>query len=192
MLNLKLSEVGLALLASLPGCYAAAGPTIGLDLKTGRALVGAEASAESFTIAESIALGSPPAALLPAAQGAGERSNGQARSEPVWRRRTHFLWEPGVMSGTSNRSFAFGAIGGTVGLTLEHYDVAAMTLQPSAGMWIAAGQTLRAANNSDCSGDDVRPYALLVIGFRGGELYAAPKLGILNRPRECDRLPGFF
>src|SRR3954468_21686795 len=82
------------------GCYAAVGPTVGIDLDTHRATVGVEASAVTLTVAQSFALGNalveplPVVASRPAPPSAAPK---QKSRRPVhWTSRTSLLWEPGM------------------------------------------------------------------------------------------------
>ncbi|MET0790190.1 MAG: hypothetical protein ABW061_01600 [Polyangiaceae bacterium] len=164
----------LLLLTVLPGCYAAVGPTVGVDLPTGRATVGLEASAATLTVAQSFALGH---ARLATPQPVAPRR---------WTSRTSLLWEPGlgVPFDATNGSAGLIAAGGTLGLRVDRNDDASTVLGFSAGGWLGVSHLLNENKNLGCK-NEVSPYLGLVIGVRGSELYASPKAGIVQVPHFC-------
>lgn len=182
------SALGALFLLGISGCFAAVGPTVGVDLATGRATLGVEASAATFTVAHSVALGS--GAPLPSSappSGSTPPSASVPPASDYWRSRTYLLWEPALGIPISDINQAFGWIsgGGSLGVRWESYDDAATRAHFTAGNWFAVGATLTGPQSSDCGASDTRPYVALVVGMRGGELYASPKVGVLQVPKIC-------
>lgn len=187
------AALGLALLPSLSGCFAAAGPTIGLDLPTGRATLGVEASAETFTIAHSVALGghhSEPAKRAPPS--AREQTHTLTPSNSAdtkdWSTHTYLLWEPGLGAPLGdNTASTFDWLGGgaSVGIRLNRYGEAPMDANLVAGAWASGGHALSGQESRACGASDTRPFVALVVGVRGLELYASPKLGVMHVPGFC-------
>lgn len=184
-----------ACLTSLSGCYAAVGPTVGIDLKSGRATVGVEASGLTFTVAHSVALGSKPAepktvqvhTVDPLSAARSVQTVGIVQNE-YWRSRTYLLWEPGIPipAGNTDGAFRWGALGGSVGVSFDAYDDAPWRAKVAGGAWVGVGQALQGRPaNAECRTRDVRPYLALIVGIRGSEVYLSPKLGVLEIPRIC-------
>ena len=160
----------LVLLPLVSGCYGSVGPTVGLDLKTGRAALGVEASGQTVTIAHSVALGAP------------------APGRKDWSTHTSLLWEPGfggVLDGHTNGNFVFLGAGASAGARLNRYDNAPPDVDFVLGAWTSAGSALNAKANYDCGASDTRPFAAFVVGVRGWELYASPKIGVMSLPNMC-------
>lgn len=156
------------------GCYGALGPTIGVALDSGRATAGFELSAATLTVAHSFALKAP--------------SNPEPGSH-AWRHRTSIVWEPGIGSvvGDSEKAFQFVGVGPTLGMRWDGLDDGSTDFGFSGGVWVSGGTAL-SDGNQGCS-DEVRPYAALILGIRGEELYLSPKAGIVDVPRFCFSLP---
>ncbi|MEO7034997.1 MAG: hypothetical protein ABI548_13895 [Polyangiaceae bacterium] len=190
------AALGLALLPSISGCFAAVGPTIGLDLPTGRATLGVEASAETFTVAHSVALGgqhSEPAERVPV--NAREQTNARTASSTAstkdWSTHTYLLWEPGLGAALGDNTaskFVWLGGGASVGVRLNRYADAPMDANLVAGAWASGGHALTNQESHECGASDTRPFVALVVGIRGSELYASPKLGVMHVPGLCIRL----
>ena len=153
----------------LPGCYAAVGPSIGVDTVTGRTTLGGELTGGSVTYAFSKAVHDTP-----------------KTTRKSWRHRHYLLWEPsiGTAPGDSNsRAFAFGGIGASLGMRWERLEDDTLAYGFAGGAFLAGGRMLT-GGPSGC-GDDNRPYVAGVLGFRGSELYFAPKLGVAHLPKIC-------
>ena len=81
-----------------PGCYAAAGPSIGLDTTTGRTTLGAELTGATVTYGFSKAITDTP-----------------RTTRKSWQHRHYLLWEPSI--GTATSSFA--QVAATMGLLVQ-------------------------------------------------------------------------
>ena len=178
--------------SALPCCFAAVGPTVGIDLPTGRATLGVEASAATFTVAQSVALGSgsplrPPATRPPNPGTVAATANPQSDSK-YWRARTYLLWEPGLPLLVENRTWV--AAGASLGVRWEIDDDATNRARFTEGGWLGAAHAHSGQESSDCQASDTRPYLALVVGLRGQELYASPKMGVLEVPKLCLFGPG--
>lgn len=191
-MQLSYALLGVALLPSVGGCYAAVGPTIGLDLPTGRATLGVEGSAETLTVAHSVALGgqrSEPAKR--AHRDVQQRTNARSASNTTnedWSTHTYLLWEPGLgaaLGDDTEGKFGWLGGGGSVGIRLNRYEGAPMDANLVAGAWASAGRALSNQESRECGASDTRPFAALVIGVRGFELYASPKVGVMQMPGFC-------
>jgi hypothetical protein len=182
--------------------------------------LGVEGSAETFTVAHSVALGS--AAVKPVGTAANARepksapqradgpanasarastsgpqrpdvptsTSGRARSE-AWSTHTYLLWEPGFGSALENRTDGkFNWLGGGVsaGVRVNRYPGAPMDADLVAGAWASGGRVLSPRGSGSCGSDDARPFAGLVIGVRGYEVYASPKIGFMYVPSFCFRI----
>jgi hypothetical protein len=173
--------VAVALLPIVSGCYASVGPTVGVDLKTGRATLGLEASGESFTLAHSVALGTH-AIARPATD-----TPSKADSKD-WLTHTYLLWEPGfggVLNETTSENFAFLGAGASVGMRMNRYDDKPLDTNFVMGAWTSAGSALSARASRECGAKDTRPFVAFVVGVRGFELYASPKIGVMDLPSFC-------
>ena len=158
------------------GCYGALGPTIGVALDNGRATAGFELSAATLTVAHSFAF------KRPSTPDPGSRA---------WRHRTSILWEPsiGTVVGDSKKAFQFVGMGPTLGMRWDGLDDGSSDFGFSGGVWVSGGTAL-SRGEQGCS-DEVRPYATLILGIRGDELYLSPKVGIVDVPRFCISLGSF-
>lgn len=150
------------------GCYAAVGPSIGVDTKTGRTTLGGELSGATVTYAFSKVV-----------------TESEKTTPKSWRHRHYVLWEPqlGAIPDESSRAFAFGGIGGSLGLRLEELEDDTFAYGFAGGMFVAGGRMLK-GGTSGCA-DDNRPYVSAVFGLRGSELYFAPKFGFAHLPKIC-------
>jgi len=185
-------SIGLPLL--LNGCYAAVGPTIGVDLPTGRATLGVEGSAETFTLAHSVALGTRPVDATRRTEASEKaQTSGRARTETEdWSSHTYLLWEPGFGGvvgdkGGDRTEDKFDWLGGgaSVGIRVNRYAQAPMDATVVAGAWTSAGHALSGRQSDVCGASDTRSFLALVVGIRGTELYASPKLGVMHVPGFC-------
>jgi hypothetical protein len=171
----------LALLPIFSGCYGAVGPTVGLDLQTGRPTLGVEGSGETLTLAHSVALGTRPVVRAP--------TNTRANADPKdWSTHTYLLWEPGfggVLDNETSGQFTWLGGGGSLGLRLNRYDEADSNVNLVVGAWLSGGRVLVNQGRHECGDSDTRPFAALVVGIRGFELYASPKIGVMHVPGFC-------
>ncbi len=163
-----------ALAISCSGCYGTVGPTIGVATTTGRPTIGVEGSGATVTVAYSHALS----------------GGGEGRADERWKSRTYLLWEPGFGKALDSTGGAFKFVGGglSLGARWQEPDQGDTTRVGFAGgAWLSGGSMLRGDTSTGC-GDDVRPYAVLVVGIRGEEFYAAPKVGLVQMPAICINL----
>ncbi|HKO47539.1 MAG TPA: hypothetical protein VJV79_07445 [Polyangiaceae bacterium] len=177
----------LGLLPLVSGCYASLGPTAGLDLKTGRATLGVEASGETITLAHSVALGTRSIAR------AAPANTRDSAGSKAWSTHTYLLWEPGFGGALSEKTegrFVFLGSGASAGMRWNRYDGAPPDSDFVLGAWANAGQVLTAKGSRECGARDTRPFAALVVGIRGFELYASPKIGVMDLPGVCLNLFG--
>ena len=136
------------------GCFAAAGPTVGIVIPEGRPTIGWEASASVLSFGQSFA---------------AER----------WRRRTYFLFEPRLGRALGSSDYFAGG-----GLSLGgRLDTASEAAGPPQWAWIGGGfagggRFINGTNN----GGDPAPYLSISLGIRGDEIYLAPKLGFFVPP----------
>lgn len=147
--------------ASVAGCYASAGPSIGITFE-GRPTMGWEAGGASVNVGQSYELAGTDRAT-----------------------RTYLVWEPGFVRTLTDTSAgaAFDALGTgfTVGGSWKSRR------QTTEGRWIAgfwwAGSHMLPGEGSNCGDDfDERAYGALVVGLRGDEFYLAPKAGFVAIP----------
>jgi hypothetical protein len=163
-------RVLVAVAACSPGCYAAAGPSIGLDTTTGRTTLGAELTGATVTYGFSKAVTDTP-----------------RTTRKSFRHRHYLLWEPSIGTApgdTSRRAYAFGGLGASLGMRWERLEDETLAYGFAGGAFVAAGHMLKGAPRGNCA-DDNRPYVTAVFGLRGSELYFAPKLGFVHLPEIC-------
>jgi hypothetical protein len=116
----------------------------------------------------------------------------RSTSDPdFWTERTSFVWEPWLGKELSNTNGAFRFIGAgpTLGMRWDQLDDDSTRFGFAGGAWVSAGSMLQSDTSEGC-GEDVRPYAALIIGIRGEELYASPKVGLAQVPEICFSLGG--
>ena len=134
------------------GCFAAAGPTVGIVVPAGRPTIGWEASGSVISFGQSFA---------------AER----------WRHRTYFLFEPrlGRTLGSSSDYFAGGGL--SLGWRL---DTTSERAGPPDWVW-TGGAFAGGGRLIDRTGDPA-PYVSISLGIRGDEIYLAPKVGFFAAP----------
>jgi hypothetical protein len=165
-------RLGFALLL-LPGCYAAIGPQIGLVLPEGRPTVGWELSAASFSVGQVVAAH-------------GTRADD---GSPGWTRRTYVAWEPRFGVDT-NRASVFVGGGGTLGMRWDRCD----DLRLASGSFLGGlwgGAVVPFDPHTDYLSGHTIPYFSIALGWRGDEIYLAPKLGVLQEPSFPSDVGGF-
>ncbi len=153
----------LALAGALSGCYATVGPTIGFTIK-GEPTLGFEAGASTLTYGKTLIYGGHPA--------------GTERQRRV---RSFWAWEPGYpFSSKSGEQLSWLALGASVGQSWE----ADGEKHWFGGAWTGAGHSPNIINDDGC-GEDLRPYGMLLLGYRGDGFYLAPKVGLMLEPKFC-------
>jgi hypothetical protein len=169
-----------ALGSAAVGCYAAVGPSIGYVPAAHRMTMGWELSAATFATGQSYAVGG--SAPLEATSGSGR-----------WARRTYLVWEPrfGFLPGLvgerqGSSAFATAGAGATLG---ARWDAAPSESGPGraamlGGVWGGGAYVLSGSDQAVCD-EDWRTTFSLALGFRGGEFYLTPKVGVLNVPEVC-------
>jgi hypothetical protein len=137
------------------GCFAAAGPTIGIVVPEGRRTIGWQASGSVLSF-------------------------GQSFAADGWRRRSFFVFEPrlGRPLGSSEDNF----VGAGLSLGLR-WDAAAEPAGAQetafiAGGFAGGGRFITGTDN----GGDPAPYLSISLGIRGDEIYLAPKVGFFVPP----------
>ena len=170
----------MALGSAAVGCFAAVGPSIGYVPSAHQMTMGWEVSAASFAFGQSHAVGGS----APAAAASGSRR---------WIHRTYLVWEPraGTFPGLTfdkpgSSAFAIGGGGATIG---ARWDTATDGLAPGRaalllGGWAGGAYVLPGSAQAACDAD-LRATFSLAVGFRGGEFYLTPKVGVLNVPEFC-------
>jgi hypothetical protein len=127
-----------------------------------------------------------------------EREPAPALAEPrarsldpdLWAQRTYLVWEPGIGRTLSNREpFQFVGAGPTVGMRWSQVGADSTHFGFADGAWVSAGAAL-VGPPKQCQSEDMRPYAALIVGIRGGELYVSPKIGVVSVPHFCLDLSG--
>ena len=165
------------------GCYAGLGPTLGTV--NGSATLGWEASAATVTVGQSFATKSEDTLARSA-----------KRYDYAFARRTYLLWEPRF--GTAPRAdrddaFSFGGGGVSVGMRWDRVAGATGDARSHfgslGGAFIGGGHVFDyGASRCDMS---FQPYVSVAIGFRGKEIYLAPKGGVVGVPHICITLTSF-
>jgi hypothetical protein len=90
--------------------------------------------------------------------------------------------------GESSNAFSWLGGGGSLGVRLDRFDDAPLRAGFIAGGWASVGHAIEREQSSACDADDNRPYVVLVLGIRGTELYASPKVGLMHIPSFCLKL----
>jgi hypothetical protein len=149
------------------------GPTIGLD--HGALNAGWEASAFSATAGKSYRVHSA-SELEPAPS--------NEPSESGFEERTYLLWEPRVGWPYSTRqTIAVPGGGASLGIAWDRYAGSEQTVEHALfGAFAGVGV---AKNEERPCGWHATPYASVALGFRGGEFYLTPKVGITGVPTFC-------
>ena len=116
-------------------------------------------------------------------------ANTRANADPKdWSTHTYLLWEPGfggVLDNETSGQFTWLGGGGSLGLRLNRYDEADSNVNLVVGAWLSGGRVLVNQGSHECGDSDTRPFAALVVGIRGFELYASPKIGVMHVPGFC-------
>ena len=84
----------------------------------------------------------------------------------------------------TNGPFRFVGAGPTLGMRWDELDDTSTRFGFAGGGWVSAGSLLQSDSSQGC-GEDLRPYAALIVGIRGEELYASPKVGVVQVPEIC-------
>jgi hypothetical protein len=165
------------------GCYAGVGPTLGTA--GGSPTLGWEASAATVTVGQSFATDSEPT-LAHAAK----------PHDYAFVRRTYLLWEPRIgIAPRADRddAFSFGGGGASIGMRWDRVAGATGDARSHfgalGGAFFGGGRVFEyGASRCDTS---LQPYVSLAIGVRGGEIYLAPKGGVVGVPHFCFTITSF-
>jgi hypothetical protein len=153
--------------ACLSGCYAGVGPTVGVVVPSGTPTLGWEASAASFTVAQSYATRPPP----------------ERPGRPTWTSRTYVLWEPRVGAQvTDDKRFYLGG-GASVGVQWTHArSLPEPDFHMQGGGWAGGVFAISSEESLDSCARNDRAYVSLALGVRGDEISLTPKVGWMTLP----------
>jgi hypothetical protein len=159
--SLRLTAAGLISTLGAPGCYAGAGPTVGVTF-AGRPTIGWEVGGATLALGQSYEAGHAISA---------EEERGD---------RTYLAWEPryglGHYAEASDALTIYGA-GLTLGARMDRLE-GRPAFGAIGGFWGGATYVFD-DDRRKCAGG-VQVYTSFALGMRGEEVYAAPKVGVID------------